>query len=197
MNPIFGQKKTRICISCLNDSVFKYFRSIILTETIRSSSEDWSEPQDEELNHISWLKERIYLKKQEIERNREEIEEVHKKLRIDEQFNEQILGKDIEIVRSDYLKMYEEVGELGRREECNLEVLKKLKEEAGLKENLVKKIDKDKKKVKIDQEMDIKLIKLLNDQIYYLTALRKVYSHDVNVLNKEVAILENNTCSVF
>ena len=178
MNPIFGQKKTRICISCLNDSVFKYFRSIILTETIRSSSEDWSEPQDEELNHISWLKERIYLKKQEIERNREEIEEV-------------------QIVRSDYLKMYEEVGELGRREECNLEVLKKLKEEAGLKENLVKKIDKDKKKVKIDQEMDIKLIKLLNDQIYYLTALRKVYSHDVNVLNKEVAILENNTCSVF
>lgn len=197
MNPIFGQKKTRICISCLNDSVFKYFRSIILTETIRSSSEEWSEPQDEELNQISMLKERIYMKKQEIDRNREEIEDFQKKLRIDEQFNEQILGKDIEIVRSDYLRMYEEAGELGKREESNLEVLKKLKGEAGLKENLVKNMDKDKKKVKIAQEVDNKLINLLNDQIYYLTALKKVYSHDVSTLTKEVENLDKNTCSVF
>lgn len=197
MNLIKEQKKIRICICCLNDSIFKYFKSLILAETIRKTSEDWNEPQNEDLIQISRLKERVYMKKQEIERIREEIEEIQKKLRSDEQFNEHILGKDIEIVRNDYMKLNEENGQLGKKEEINLEVLKKLKEEAGFKENLVNSLDKEKKKVKNFKEVDSKQVNLLNDQIYFLSNLKKICSHDVSVLTREVANIDNNTCSVF
>jgi hypothetical protein len=118
-------------------------------------------------------------------------------LKIEEQFNEQIVGRDEESIRGDYVKIYEELALLSKKEKENLKEIKRVTQEAYSLENAVENIEKKKKIPGFLLEDNKKVVVLLKDQLELLTALKKTYTHDLLLMKTTKIISNNDHCLVF
>lgn len=197
-----GDKKNRVCVGCLNDTVKKYFR-IVISPAIEDISNDKKLKKEirEESEYLVLVKDQITRRKQEIIEKKQEINElkaeIKKALKVQE-------PQKLITLRFDLKNEFDMQATLDWKINENLEMLKRIhkksEEITKTKEVLIE--EQEVKVPEICSEIVLKWdqsdgINIINDQIALLTGLANIYKKDINKIRMEFLRGQRKHCWIF